>query len=63
MVKKLKAIITTALVYEPNPENYDEGMSIEDMARVDLEGLNDDSSWVADDFNSETKLEVIVVED
>ena len=72
MSKKLKAIVTTTLVYEPNPENYVSGLehlvgkrlpTIEEMAKTDLENLNDDSAWVVEDSNSETKVEIVIVEE
>lgn len=70
MTKKLKAIVTTTLVYEPNPENYLSGLehlvgkrlpTIEEMAKADLENLKDDSAWVVEDFNSSTTVEVLIV--
>jgi hypothetical protein len=69
--KKLKAVVTTTLVYEPNPENYIEGLkgllgyvpTIEDMAKADLENLKDDSAWVVEDFNSNTTVEILIVEE
>ena len=72
MTKKLKAIVTTTLVYEPNPENYVSGLehlvgkglpTIEDMAKADLENLKDDSAWVVEDFNSNTTVEIVIVEE
>jgi hypothetical protein len=66
MTKKLKAIITTTLIYEPNPEDYPECSktpTIEEMATTDLEGLLDDCAWVSEDPNSETHIDVIVIED
>lgn len=72
MVKKLKAIITTTLVYEPNPENYVSGLehligkglpTIEEMAKVDLGNLNNDSAWVVEDSNSETTVSIVIVEE
>jgi len=71
MTKKLKAIVTTTLVYEPNPENYLFGLNalvgtlptIEEMAKADLENLKDDSAWVMDSFDSETKVEILIVEE
>jgi len=71
MVKKLKAIVTTTLVYEPNPENYLSGLNalvgtlptIEEMAKADLENLKDDSTWVVEDSNSNTMVEILIVEE
>jgi len=71
MVKKLKVIITTTLVYEPNPENYSGGLNslinplptIEEMRKMDLEGLNDDCSWVSEDPSSDTTIDIVVVEE
>lgn len=66
MAKKLKAIITTTLIYEPNPEDYPECSktpTIEEMATTDLKSLLDDCAWVSEDPNSEVTMDVVVVEE
>lgn len=72
MPKKLKITVTTTLVYEPDPENYTSAIedlvgvrpaTIEEMAAVDLENLNDDCAWVIEDENSNTTVNVEVVEE
>jgi len=67
MTKKLKAIITTTLIYEPNPEDYPEcskNPTIEEMATMDFELLNcGDCDWVNKNPNTETYGNVVVIED
>ena len=71
MVKKLKAIITTTLVYEPVAVNYAsliqmlnmELPSIEEIAAIALKNLKHDSSWVVDDEDANTTVEVVIVEE
>ena len=71
MAKKLKAIVTTTLVYEPVPANYasliqmlsNEFPSIEEIATIALKNLKHDSSWVVDDEDANTTVEIVIVEE
>lgn len=41
-MQKLKITITMTVEYEPNPEHYDDGMTIEQMLSNDLAAYEDD---------------------
>jgi hypothetical protein len=70
MTKKLKAIVTTTLVYDPNPMNRvsliqmlnNEFPTIEEMAAEDSKN-NDDYTWITEDPNSETTVNIVIVEE
>jgi hypothetical protein len=68
MTKKLKATVTTTLIYEPDPKNYTSQMSsklptMEEMAMFDLDNMRDDCEWVMDNPESEVTMDVVVVEE
>ncbi len=68
MTKKLKATVTTTLIYEPNPEDYTSPSSeklptLEEIAKMDLDGLHDDCIWVMNNQDSEVTIDVVVVEE
>jgi hypothetical protein len=42
MPDKIRITITTVVEYEPEPENYEDCTTLEEMARVDLAAAKDD---------------------
>ena len=58
MTKKIRLIRTMIIEYEPNPDYYDEGTTIEQMAQIDA--TLDDRELLFDNcVSDEVKWEII----
>ena len=66
-MKKIKLVQTRVLIYEPYKDWYPEGMSIEEMAEMDMRHVNHEDSIVFNDeigeFEDMISYEIIEVED
>lgn len=57
-MSKIRLTRTTIVEYEPNPDYYPEGFTLEQMAKMDIE--NDESYLLFGNANSEEiKVEII----
>lgn len=58
MSKKIRLIRTIILEYTPIPEHYPECITIEEMAKIDIEGAIDDPQLTFEDNENTIKDEV-----
>lgn len=45
---KVEMVIKLTRVYEPNPEDYPPGLSVQDMVEIDLEQIKEDPALLAE---------------
>jgi len=55
---KLKAVITIIYEYEPEKENYPPGSTIEDIIKIDKEGVEDDPELFLGSDNAEMEIKI-----
>lgn len=61
MAKKIRMVRTMVMEYTPDPENYPEGMTIEEMAQLDTE--TDDWEALFDGVLESDEITFTIVEE
>lgn len=59
MMKKIRLIRTMVMEYEPNPEHYPKGASLEEMAKMDMSADDRELLFEGNLISDELRCEVI----